>query len=110
MVRDQLPIHDWRNTCSTVDTARADQWVYLDPATAGGATGVQNFQFTTPVDVDPTLRCGKVAFSDMHVSSGSSSDPATPYPGGCAAGDLSPQEKALAFMFFDLSSCVGTLF
>jgi len=49
-------------------------------------------------------------FSDMHVSSGSSSLPATPFPGGCATGDLTPQEKALAFIFFDISSCVGPIF
>jgi hypothetical protein len=107
-VRDQLPIHAWRNTVGSIDTTRADRWVYLDP-TISGATGVQNFQFTTPNDVDPAQRCGKVAFSDMHVSSGSSSSSATPYPGGCAAGDLTPQEKALAFMLFDISSCVGVI-
>jgi hypothetical protein len=107
-VRDQLPINDWRNTCASVDPAKAERWVYLDQAISG-ATGVQNFQFTTPNDADPTARCGKVAFSDMHVSSGSSSDPGTPYPGGCASGDLTPQEKALAFMFFDIASCVSNI-
>jgi hypothetical protein len=48
-------------------------------------------------------------FSDMHVASGSSSSSATAFPGGCSSGDLTPQEKALAFMFFDISSCVGPI-
>jgi hypothetical protein len=47
----------------------------------------------------------------MHVASGSSSDPSVGFPGGCnLSAGLTPQEKALAFMFFDIASCVGSIF
>jgi hypothetical protein len=75
-----------------------------------GVTGVQDMLFTTPLGVADGSRCGKVVFSDMHVSSDSSSKPGTADPGGCSAMPLTPQEKALAFIFFDISSCVGALF
>jgi hypothetical protein len=69
-----------------------------------------NFQFTTPQTVPEDQRCGKVVFSDMHVSADSTSKPGTAYPNGCSTADLTPQEKALSFMFFDIASCVGQLF
>jgi hypothetical protein len=48
----------------------------------------------------------------MHVSQDSTSHPSVPFPrngaagNGCSAGDLTPQEKALAFMFFDMAQCL----
>lgn len=93
-----------RTTCSAVDADKAERWVYL-PDQGGGT---QNFQFTTPNEVAEEERCGKVVFSDMHVSG--SSGPGE-YPDSCGtSNDLTPQEKALAFMFFDIASCVGTVF
>jgi hypothetical protein len=93
-----------RSTCSAVDPARAERWVYL-PDQGGGT---QNFQFTTPNEAAEDQRCGKVVFSDMHVS-GTSGD--GDYPDSCGPGNqLTPQEKALSFMFFDIASCVGVLF
>jgi hypothetical protein len=108
-VRAQLPVVDARYTCSSVNASKAEQWVYVDPSQPliAGTLGVQDMLFTTPLDQPEASRCGKVVFSDMHVSAGSSSKSGTAYPGGCSTQPLTPQEKALAFIFFDISSCVG---
>src|SRR5262249_13462911 len=103
-MRDQIPIMMGKQTATAVDNAKAERWVYWDN---GGMQYPQDFQFTTPNEMPIDQRCGKVVFSDMHVASGSMSAPGTPYPSGCSTADLTPQEKALAFMFFDISSCVS---
>lgn len=117
--RGQLTISEPRYTCSDRDAAKGERWVYVDPllSTPLGKTSIQDLLFTTPQNKMPEERCGKVVFSDMHVSSGSISGGgatgdafAYPFPNGCSTLDLSPQEKALAFIFFDISSCVGTIF
>jgi hypothetical protein len=107
---DHLTVTQSRTTCTSVDPAKSEQWVYLDPATSPNYSSSMNFQFTTPQSLPADQRCGKVVFSDMHVSADSSSSAATPYPGGCSTAPLTGQEKALAFMFFDIASCVGSIF
>jgi hypothetical protein len=103
----QLPILEARQTCSMLDNSKAERWIYMQN---GSTEVIQNFQFTTPNEVIKEDRCGKVVFSDMHVASGSSSSSGTPFPGGCSTNPMTPQEKALAFMFFDIASCVGPIF
>ncbi|HEY4180438.1 MAG TPA: hypothetical protein VGM90_26525 [Kofleriaceae bacterium] len=109
---DQISIADPRYIVQNPDLTKTERWVYFDPTltTPAGKTGTQDFLFTTPLDVAADQRCGKVVFSDMHVSKGSSSSAGTGWPGGCSADPLTPQEKALAFIFFDISSCVGPIF
>ena len=111
-VLGQIPISGARYTLPSADKMKSDRRVYLEPALSNNHLSVQDLEFTTPNDVAADQRCGKVVFSDMHVASGSSSVAGAagkPFPTGCSATPLSPQEKALAFIFFDISSCVGSL-
>jgi hypothetical protein len=114
MMRGIIPTTEGKQTSTAVDTTRAERWVYYQ----GGTQVPQIFQFTTPNESPSTDRCGKVVYSDMHVSSGSVSNTTVSFPGthaatgtdrGCSESDLTPQEKALSFIFFDLASCVGVI-
>lgn len=93
-----------RQTAVTIDSTKAERWVYYDD---GSTQYPQDFQFTTPNEAPLDQRCGKVVFSDMHVASDSFSSGT--FPSGCATSDLTPQEKALAFMFFDIATCVNVV-
>jgi hypothetical protein len=63
--------------------------------------------FNTPVSQPPSMQCGRAVFSDVHLS-GLSNDAV--FPKECASADPkgahATNEKALEFLFFDLSSCV----
>ena len=110
-VLGQVPISGARYTLPMADPTKSDRRVYLEPALSNNHVSVQDLEFTTPNELPPDQRCGKVVFSDMHVSSGSVSAAGATraFPLGCSAAPLSPQEKALAFIFFDIASCVGQI-
>jgi hypothetical protein len=112
---DELKVSEPRYTAKQLKTpVQAQQWLYVDPARSipRGKRSVQNLLFTTPLSAPHDRRCGKVVFSDMHVSQDSASHPSVPFPGtgtagnGCSTADLTAQEKALAFMLFDIAQCL----
>jgi len=108
----QLEIYAARTSVESLSPNRAQPWIYRDEEPKG------DFYFTinTPVAVSdddpPPEACGRVVFTDLHVSKSGGgdamdfSDQETPFPEGCTSSVLTPQEKALEFMLFDLSSCV----
>jgi hypothetical protein len=82
----------------------SQRWIFTTDPTPS----TQYLTFNTPVEAAEANQCGRVVFTDIHVATGNdSSHPDVPFPNGCSSSlDTSPQEKALEFMFFDLSSCV----
>lgn len=105
----KIPLVAAQHTAIGYNSAYAERWIHL-PTTANNRPSLQYASLTTPLEKPAAEKCGRVVFSDIHVSSGDSSATNLAYPsGGCttAVTTLSPQEKVLAFMLFDISSCVG---
>jgi hypothetical protein len=163
-VNGALPIFYARNNVVTLSQTLTTQWIHLDPTVTQAPNATQYFSFDTPVGQSVTAEsqpCGRVVYSDLHVSGGANAPvppgpraggggggggagPCTGTPPACYSADyaaggaggfgggggmgmtgtvpngcrgygavandpsreLSPQEKALEFMLFDLSSCL----
>jgi hypothetical protein len=116
----ELPIQEAKhNSNVTAANTNSTVWIVADqnaPRTGRGAT--QYFSFDTPLDKPSDQQCGRVVYSDLHVGSAVADyngalattmmgGPVNGVaPSGCLDADLSPQEKALEFMLFDLSACI----
>ncbi len=113
-----LNIVQGRHDLTGVDPKYAQDWIDYNFNTAPtGATnvnagpGVMHMTFNTPLDAPPDdmgvpQYCGRAVFSDFHVTAAALQPGNTTFPGACNSAPLTDQEKALAFMLFDLSSCV----
>lgn len=97
----KIQIKAAQHTVDQANAAVAQRWIYLD-----SENSVQYLSANTPLGAPAKSQCGRIVLSDIHVSSGDSSAPDKPYPNGCTTSGLTPQEKALVFMLFDLSACV----
>jgi hypothetical protein len=116
LTNGELPIQEARHNADVgAANTLSTSWIVADTkAKPPGAT--EYFSFDTPFGVAPAEQCGRVVYSDLHVGAasgdygqmaGASQIPAgAMVPSGCANNALSPQEKALEFMLFDLSGCI----
>lgn len=66
-----------------------------------------HYTFNTDTTKAAKDQCGRVVFSDFHVSVGSSTQNKV-FPAECDATPLTAQEKVLAYTLFDLASCVSS--
>ena len=91
------------SAAATMTGAPAQRWIYT-------TSYPLHYTFDTPIayspDPPPTTQCGRVLYSDFHVSDATSGGDT--FPSECTAGKMTPQEKTLEFMMFDLASCVGS--
>jgi hypothetical protein len=101
------------NALVTAANTASLPWIETDTK-ASPPSQTEYFSFDTPFGTAPAEQCGRVVYSDLHVGAASGdyggytdNVPSNAVvPTGCGNGDLSPQEKALEFMLFDLSGCV----
>jgi len=77
------------------------RWVYApkDPST------VLHMTFNTPIGAAPAAQCGRVVYSDFHVTP-TEAYSTPPFPTECYEGPLLATERVLEFMLFDLETCI----
>jgi hypothetical protein len=91
--------------------APTQRWLYSQ---APGTPTLQQLTFNAPVDAKPDDQCGRVFYSGFHIAhaTGVLTDPdsemgnGVAFPTECTPDPLTPQERVLEFMLFDLASCV----
>ena len=95
----QIQIHEPRHDLNTL-VPPSQRWIFsTNPAT------IQHYTFNTPVGTPEAMQCGRVLFSDFHVAN--SANAGIAFPTECGAdAPLTPQEKVLEFMLFDVTNCV----
>jgi len=126
LTNNQLPVWFARDNVLTVVQPPSTEWAHLAASVTQAPSSPQYFSVDTPSGGTPGgPLCGRVVYSDLHVGGiPGTNAPGVPVdyprqqgggnggmrtnvaPDGCAMHPLTPQEEALEFMLFDLSSCL----
>lgn len=83
----QIKVTNSRDIVAAVQDV-SQRWIY-----PSGGDGAVYLSINTPTTAPPAARCGRAVLTDLHVGNG-------------LFTNMSEQEAALEFMFFDLASCV----
>jgi hypothetical protein len=98
----QVPIAVSRHDFFTPIQNGGQEWIY---ATNPDKDTPLHYTFDTPVGTPAAQQCGRVLYSDFHVTD-VLDDPSTNFPSECNSKPMTAQEKVLEFMIFDLASCI----
>jgi hypothetical protein len=104
--RARIDLTGTQHTVTRENPDYAQRWIATDsPET------VQYLSANTPFGAPAADQCGRVVLSDIHVTGSEDegrdiSNDDLEFPNGCVTTDLSPQEKVLAYMLFDISACI----
>lgn len=79
--------------------APTQRWLYSQEPES-----LQSFTFNTPIDAAADQQCGRFAYSSFHIAGAIAQG--GDFPDECDDEPLTPQERVLEFMLFDLASCV----
>ena len=105
--KGQIPLNTLRWDANSI-VAPAQRWMSINDSTNGVIP--MHYTFNTPVGAASAQQCGRVLFDDFHVENhggvNSGSAYGLTFPAECSSTAMTPQEKLLEFMIFDLGSCV----
>ena len=101
----QIAINTLRHDFTAV-AATSSLWISDNDADLGNVP--MHYTFDTPVGAAAASQCGRVLYDDFHVED-AENNPTTgmTFPSECDNAAMTPQEKMLEFMLFDLGSCVA---
>jgi hypothetical protein len=109
-VLGQFAISTERNDFSAIGT-NGELWVSITGAAPKVGTDPTSFPVTFTFDTPystatpPPAACGRVIFSDFHVTNSGGTYNVT-FPNECTTGEMTAQEKSLEYLIWDLAACI----
>jgi hypothetical protein len=101
----QVTIQAGRHDVDAVTGSSVDWIDGTDPSPPSASQSQMLLHYTFDTPVGQSAQCGHAIFSDFHVNNQGSTN-ASFFPDECDSSALTPQERILEFMIWDLQSCV----
>lgn len=104
----QINIDEARHDVDEPVFSGGQAWLRTTTAVKPNVASLQHYTFNTDITKPPAQQCGRVLYSDFHVTANSATQDAV-FPAECNNNAMTAQEKVLAFMLFDLASCINAV-